>query len=73
MSRLGSQQKPMPPNVFLDVLTHPSVWLPTKEEIAIPDPELALVAALHATPEWVAPYLDYKTRGILPEDEFLAR
>lgn len=73
LSRLGSQQKPVPPNVFLDVLTHHSVRLQTEEEITILDPELALVAALHATPEWVTPYLDYKTCGILPKYEFLAR
>ena len=73
MSRLGSQQKPVPPNVFLDILMHPSVQPPTEEDIVVPDPELALVAALHATPAWVTPYLEYKTRGVLPADEFLAR
>ena len=28
LSRLGSQRKPVPPNVFLDVLHNPSVKLP---------------------------------------------
>src|SRR3954462_7376119 len=64
LSRLGSQRKPVPPNVFLDVLTKPYVQPPT---------EPALVAAIHATPDWVVPYLDYKTWGILPADELLAR
>ena len=73
LSRLGSQRKPVPPNVFLDVLMHPSVQPPMEEDIAVPDPDPALVAAIHATPSWVTPYLDYKTRGILLEDELLAR
>src|ERR1041385_7098769 len=73
LPRLGSQRKPVPPNVFLDVLTKPSVQPPTEQDIAEPDPESALVAAIHATPSWVVPYLDYKTRGILPQDEILAR
>src|SRR3954462_5353332 len=64
---------PVPPNVFLDVLTKPSVQPPTEKDIVEPDPEPALVAAIHATPSWVVPYLDYKTRGILPSDEILAR
>ena len=58
LCRLGAQQKPVPPNVFLDILTHPSVQTPVVEDIAIPDPEPTLVAALHATPSWVVPYLD---------------
>ena len=29
LSRLGSQRKPVPPNVFLDILHNPSVKLPT--------------------------------------------
>src|SRR4051812_41275834 len=51
----------------------PLVRLRTEEDIAVPDPELALVATLLATPEWFTPYLDYKARGILPNDEFLSR
>ena len=31
LSRLGSQHKPVLPNVFLDILHNPSVKLPTKE------------------------------------------
>src|SRR4051812_11165576 len=50
LSRLVSQQKPVPPNVFLDVLLHPSVQSPTEQDIAVPDPEMALVVAIHATP-----------------------
>src|SRR3954468_21340726 len=73
LSRLGSQRKPVPPNVILDVLTKPSVQIPTEQDIAEPDPEPALVAAVHATPSWVVPYLDYKTRGMLPPDEVLAK
>lgn len=71
LSRLGSERKPVPPNVFLDVLTKPSVQTPTEQDIAEPDPEPALIAAIHATPSWVVPYLDYKNRGILPSDEIL--
>ena len=39
LSRLGSQRKPVLPNVFLDVLHNLSVKLPTEEDLAIPDPE----------------------------------
>ena len=42
LSPLGSQCKPVPPNVFLDVLHNPSVKIPTEEELAIPDPEAQL-------------------------------
>ena len=73
LSRLGSQRKPVPPNTFLDVLYNPSVKLPTEEDLAIPDPEARLVAALHVIPDWTMPYLAYMTRGELPEDETLAR
>ena len=47
LSRLGSQRKPVPPNVFLDVLHNPSVKIPGEADLAIPDPEAQLVAALH--------------------------
>src|SRR3954469_806624 len=73
LSRLGSQRKPVPPNVFLDVFTKTFVQPPTEQDIAEPDPEPALVATIHATPDWVVPYMDYKTQGILPADELLAR
>ena len=73
LSRLGSQRKPVPPNTFLDVLHNPSLKLPTEEDLAVPDPEAQLVAALHITPDWTVPYLAYMTRGELPEDETLAR
>ena len=63
----------MPPNTFLDILHNSSVKLPTEEDLAIPDPEAQLVAALHAIPDWTVPYLAYMTRGELPEDETLAR
>ena len=63
----------MPPNTFLDVLYNPSVKLPTEEDLAIPDPEAQLVAALHAIRDWTVPYLAKMTRGELPEDETLAR
>src|SRR3989337_2835930 len=73
LSWLGSQHKLVPPNVFLDVLHNPSVKLPSEEDLAIPDPEGQLVAALHEIPDWTLPYLAYKLRGELPEDETLAR
>ena len=73
LSRLGSQRKPVPPNVFLDILNNPSVKLPTEEDLAIPDPEAQLVAALHAIPDWTVPYLAYMTWGELRDDETLAR
>ena len=40
LSQLGSQRKPVPPNTFLDVLHNPSVKLPTKEDLAVPDGNL---------------------------------
>src|SRR5215216_6170130 len=73
LSRLGTQCKPVPPNTFLDILHNPSVKLPTEEDLAIPDPEAQLVAALHSIPDWTVPYLAYMTRGELPDDEILAR
>ena len=51
LSRLGSQHKTVPPNTFLDVLHNPSVKLPTEEDLAVPDPEAQLVAALHIIPD----------------------
>ena len=63
----------MPPNTFLDILHNPSVKLPTEEDLAVPDPEAQLVAALHTILDWTVPYLAYMTRGELPEDETLAR
>ena len=59
LSRLGSQCKLVPPNVFLDVLHNPSVKIPTEEDLAIPDPETQLVVVLHAIPDWTLPYLAY--------------
>ena len=73
LSRLGSQRKPVPPNVFLVVLHNPSVKLPTEEDLAVPDPEAQLVVALHVIPDWTVPYLAYMNLGVLPEDETLAR
>ena len=73
LSRLGSQCKPVPLNTFLDILHNPSVKLPTKEDLAVPDPEAQLVAVLHATPDWTVPYLAYLNRGELPTDELFAR
>src|ERR687897_1983730 len=66
LSRLGSERKPVPPNTFLDVLYNPSVKLPIEEDLAIPDPEARLVAALHVIPDWTLPYLAYITLGELP-------
>jgi hypothetical protein len=73
LSHLGSQRKPIPPNVFLDVLHNPSVKLPTEEDLAVPDPEAALVAAVHTIPDWTIPYLAYLSRGELPAEEIIAR
>ena len=73
LRRLSSQRKPVPPNVFLDVLHNPSVKLPGEEDLAILDPEAQLVAALHVIPDWTVPYLAYMNRGELPDDETLAR
>ena len=47
--------------------------LPIEEDLAIPDLEVQLVAALHVIPDWTVPFLAYMTRGELPEDETLAR
>ena len=59
LSCLASQRKPVPPNVFLDLLHKPSVKIPTEEELAIPDPEAQLAAALHVIPDWTVLYLAY--------------
>ena len=63
----------MPSNTFLDVLHNPLVKLPIEEDLAVPDPEAQLVAALHIIPDWTVPYLAYTNWGELPEDEVLAR
>ena len=55
------------------MLHNSSVKIPGEEDLAIPDPEAQLVAALHVIPDWTLPYLAYKNRGELPEDEILAR
>ena len=47
--------------------------LPSEEDLAVPDPESQLVAALHATQDWAILYMAYLTRGELPTDELLAR
>ena len=59
LSRLGSQRKPVPPNVFLDILHNPSVKLLSEEDIAVPDMESQSVAALRAIPDWTVPYMAY--------------
>ena len=51
LSRLGSQCKPVPPNIFLNILHNPSVKLPMEEDLAVPDLEAPLVAALRAIPD----------------------
>ena len=61
LSRLGAQHKPVPPNTFLDVLHNPSVQLPTEEDLAVPELEAQLVAALHVIPDWTVPFLAYMT------------
>ena len=73
LSRLGSRREKVPPNVFVDELHHPSVKLPSEEELAFPDPESALVAAVRAIPTWTEPYLAYLLRGELPKDEVKQR
>ena len=50
---------------------NPLVKIPGEEDLAIPDPEAQLVAVLHVIPDWTLPYLAYKNRGELPEDETL--
>ena len=57
----------------MDILHNPSVKLHTEEDLATPDPEAQLVAALHTISDWEIPYLAYISRGELPEDETLAR
>ena len=55
---------------------HGFYWLTAHadaEDLAIPDPEAQLVAALHIIPDWIVPFLAYMTRGELPADETLAR
>ena len=73
LSRLGSRREKIPPNVFLDELHHPSVKLPSEEELAFPDPESVLVAAARAIPAWTEPYLAYLLRGELPKEEIKQR
>ena len=73
LSRLGSQRRPVPTNVFLEELHSATVKPPTEEEIAHPDPASTIVAALRVIPEWTEPYLNFLTTGLLPESEVAAR
>ena len=59
--------------MFLNELHHPSVKLPSEEELAFPDLESALVAAVCAIPVWTEPYLAYLLHGELPKDEVKKR
>ena len=43
-----------------------------EEDIANPDPESDLVAAIHVNPYWTEPYLAYLSRGELPQEEIIA-
>ena len=55
---------------------HGFYWLTAHadvEDLAVPDPEAQLVAALHVVPDWTVPYLAYMNRGELPYDEIFAR
>jgi hypothetical protein len=44
-----------------------------EEGLAVPDPEAALVAAVHAIPDWTVPYLAYLSHGELPAEEIVTR
>ena len=59
--------------MFFGVLHNPSVKLPSEKDLAKPDPEGQLVAALHPILDWTLPYLAYLTHGELPKDKKFAR
>ena len=64
----------MPPEVFLDHIHNPSIRAPNEVDIAIrPAPDSIMVVAVHAAPDWTAPYLAYLENGTLPPDKVLAR
>ena len=73
LSRLGSNRQSVPPNVFLDELHNPSVKPPAEIDIAEPEDDSTLVAALHEQPGWTELYMAYLSRGVLPDDEIEAR
>ena len=52
LSGLGSNRQSVPPNVFLDELHNPSVKPPAEIDIAEPEDDSTLVAALHEQPGW---------------------
>ena len=86
MAKIGSTQKPIPSNVFLEHLhtllvqedpfieepPHPiSSTNPT--EVEVPVVVDLIMEVLAITPNWMVPYIAYILRKELPEDEEEAR
>ncbi|XP_073360482.1 uncharacterized protein [Aegilops tauschii subsp. strangulata] len=86
LAKIGSTQKPIPSNVFLEHLHAPSVQEdPFKEEppqpisptdpteVEIPAVVDLIMEVLVITPDWTVPYIAYILGKELPEDEDEAR
>jgi len=71
---LGSKRQAVPPGIFLDIITRPSVAPPKEIELANPlPPDSVLVSVVTATPDWTVPYFAYLENQTLPMDEVEAR
>nr|XP_051211286.1 uncharacterized protein LOC127328751 [Lolium perenne] len=74
LARLGSKRQPLPPGVFLDILTHSSVRVPREVDIAeLPAPDSVLVAVVSDVGDWTESYINYLERQVLAMDEIEAR
>ena len=74
LSRLGSERRKVPKDVFLEHLHKPSV---KGADILDPDSvesvEVANYAVYLVKPDWTMPYLNFLTNKELPDDEVLRR
>jgi hypothetical protein len=71
LSKLGSSQKAVPPDVFLEHLHVPSVKMIDLENLELASSPV--IAVLPSNPPWAEPYLEYLTTKKLPEDEVQKR
>jgi hypothetical protein len=70
LSHLGSSRKTVPPDVFLAHLHVPSIKGVHELHPEIADSPLQV---MFVTPDWTIPFLDFLTKGELPEDEVTRR
>jgi len=58
LSRLGSKRQTVPPGIFLDVITRPSITPPKEIELVFPaEPDSILVSVVQTIADWTEPYI----------------